>query len=97
VLLTYVVTSAASPTWTVVDEVKPVPLTVNVSGPEPATAVVGLIEVTVGAVTETGSELPELDVVPEFDEDPPQPASRTDATRHKVAANPARFFMRNLV
>jgi hypothetical protein len=59
----------------VVELVKPVPVTVRVKAPEPAGAVVGLMELTVGE----GVEFPEL--LPEFDEElaPPQPTSRDPA------------------
>jgi hypothetical protein len=65
VLLTYVVTSAALPTWIVVLEVKPVPVTVRVVAAVPAAIEVGEMEVTVGAATggvgvpEPEPELPE--------------------------------------
>jgi hypothetical protein len=56
---------------------KPAPFTVRVSDPDPATVVVGVIEVTVGDVS-VG------DVDPgEFDEDPEQPARNIEGKRIK--------------
>jgi hypothetical protein len=71
----------------VVVERNPVPLTVRVSGPAPAIAAVGVIELTVGAVTGGGV------VPPEFD-DPPQPVRKiADVERQKDKRSPAKFFM----
>jgi hypothetical protein len=76
---------------------KLVPFTVRVSGPDPAAAVVGLIELTVGVVSVTGVVPPEPDVDPEVAEDPPQPASKVDARRQKEATVPSKFFMRHII
>jgi hypothetical protein len=84
------------PTWTVVVLWKPVPVTVRVRGPAPATVVVGLIELTVGPGVEVEVDEVELDEV-EFDEDPPQPTRRTNARREKNAVNLERAFIRRPV
>jgi hypothetical protein len=63
---------------------KLVPLTVRVSGPDPAVAVVGLMEATVGVGV--GVEFPELfpELPPEFYEDPPPP----QPMRREAASSP---------
>jgi hypothetical protein len=64
---------------------KPVPLTVRVSGPDPASTLVGLIEVTVGVACV---------VPPEVDEDPPpQPARIADTRRQQSAQNKLEDFI----
>jgi hypothetical protein len=50
---------------------------VRVIGPDPAAAVVGVMEVTVGDVDAGGG------VPTGFDEDPPQPERRANAKREK--------------
>jgi hypothetical protein len=68
------------PTCTVVVLRKPVPFTVSVSCAEPATTVVGLIEVTVGAVSCVPPPPPDEDPPP-----PPQLERREDARRQEDA------------
>jgi hypothetical protein len=79
-----VVASATPPPSTVVVARKPVPLTVSVIGPDPAITLVGLIELTVGAVCV---------VPPELEEDPPQPARIADTKRQEDAEKRMKGFM----
>jgi hypothetical protein len=57
---------------------KPVPFTVRVSGPDPATVVVGVTEVTVGDASVGGGV-----GAGEFEEDPPQPVRNKEGKRIK--------------
>jgi hypothetical protein len=89
VLLTYVVTSAALPTWMVVLEVKPVPVTVRVVAAVPAAIEVGEMEVTVGAAT-GGVGVPEPE--PELPEEA-HPTNKAEMLRTSAGRKETWFFI----
>jgi hypothetical protein len=75
--LVYEVGSTMPPSSIAVFAWKFVPLTVRVSGPEPAATDAGLMEVIVGVGVVPPPEVPELEV----EEPPPQEARLTDTPR----------------